>query len=141
MEGKENWGIFYKGKVIPVDDTAIRWIKQDPTKVWGWFETDLMVAWKNLFPFNGEKQTIGLSAIEGRGVDHNSEPMVEIFDRSASNSGTSDDKLRAISNRIRHVELGKISIGSKGDVDGASDFRTEDIGHQSGGMLVDGQPS
>ena len=74
-------------------------------------------------------------------MDHNAESMVEIFDRSASNSGSSDDKLRAISNKIRHAELGKISIGSRNDVGEVSDFIKEEIGHQPGGMLVDGQPS
>ena len=49
MEGKEKWGIFYKGKVIPVGDETIRWIRQDPTEVWGWFKLELMITWKNMF--------------------------------------------------------------------------------------------
>ena len=56
-------------------------------------------------PFYGEKQTAVLSAIEGRSVDHNSEPMVEILDGSTCNLSASNDKLRAISDRIRHAEL------------------------------------
>ena len=59
MAGKENWGIYYKGKVIPVSDETMRWIKQDPTEVWGWFETDLMVAWKNLFPLTERSKQLG----------------------------------------------------------------------------------
>ena len=74
-------------------------------------------------------------------MDHNAEPMVEIFDGSASSPEYSDDKLRAISNKICNAELGKISIGSRSDVDGASDLRKEEIGQIPGGMLVDGQPS
>ena len=90
---------------------------------------------------NGEKQAAGLPAFEGRGVDHNAEPMVEIYDGSASNSESSNDKLRAISNKIRHAELGKISIGSRSDVDRDSDFRNEEIDQLPDRMLVDGQPS
>ena len=59
MEGKENWGIFYKGKVISMSDETIRWIKQDPTKVWGWLEKDLMVVWKNLFPLTERSNLFG----------------------------------------------------------------------------------
>ena len=40
-------------------DETIRWIKQDPTEVWGWFETDLMVAWKNLFPLTERSNQVG----------------------------------------------------------------------------------
>ena len=56
---------------------------------------------------NGEKQAAGLPAFKGRGVDHNAEPMVEIFYGSASSTEYSDDKLRAISNKIRNARLGK----------------------------------
>ena len=93
------------------------------------------------FSSNGEKQAAGLLAFERRGVDHNAEPMVEVFDGSASSTKHSDDKLRAISNKIRNAELGKISIESRSDVDGGSDFRNEEIDQLPGGMLVDGQPS
>uniref|UniRef100_A0A7N2KTI6 DUF4283 domain-containing protein n=1 Tax=Quercus lobata TaxID=97700 RepID=A0A7N2KTI6_QUELO len=88
-----------------------------------------------------EEQAAGLLAFERRGVDHNAEPMVEVFDGSASSTKHSDDKLRAISNKIRNAELGKISIGSRSDVDGDSDFRNEEIDQLPGRMLVDGQPS
>ena len=59
MEVKEKWAICYKGKVIPVSEETIRWIKQDLTEVWGWFETDLMVAWKNLFPLTERSKQLG----------------------------------------------------------------------------------
>ena len=90
-------------------------------------------------PFNGEKQTARLSAIEGRSVNHNSEPMVEILDGSTCNLGALDDKLRAISDRIQHAELEKISVKSRGGVDEANDFNKEDDDHQTSGMFVDGQ--
>ena len=90
-------------------------------------------------PFYGEKQTAGLSAIEGRGMGHNFEPMVEILDGSTCNLDASNNKLRAISDRIRHAELGKISVSSRGGVDEANDFNKEDDDHQTSGMFVDGQ--
>ena len=93
------------------------------------------------FSSNGEEQAAGLLAFERRGMDHNAEPMVEVFDGSASSTKHSDDKLRAISNKIRNAELGKISIESRSDVDGDGDFRNEEIDQLPGRMLVDGQPS
>ena len=90
-------------------------------------------------PFNGEKQPVGLTTIEGRSVGHNSEPMMEILDGLTCNLGASDDKLRAISDRIRHAKLGKISVRSKGGVDEANDFNKEDVDHQTSGMFIDGQ--
>ena len=59
MEGREKWVICYKGKIIPVSEETIRWIKKDPTDVWGWFKTDLMVAWKNLFPLMERSKQLG----------------------------------------------------------------------------------
>ena len=90
-------------------------------------------------PFNREKQTTGLSAIEGRSVGHNPEPMVEILDGSTCSLGASDGKLRAISDRIQHAELRKISIRSRGGVDEANDFNKVDADHQFSGMFIDGQ--
>ena len=94
---------------------------------------------EELVPFNGEKQTTGLSAIEGRSVGHNPEPMVEILDGSACSLGAFDGKLKAISDRIRHAELEKISVKSRGGVDEANDFNKEDADHQFSGMFIDGQ--
>ena len=49
-KAQERWVIFYKGKIIPIGDTMINMIKRDPTEVMGWFEWELMQAWRNLFP-------------------------------------------------------------------------------------------
>ncbi|KAK7848986.1 putative mediator of rna polymerase ii transcription subunit 37c [Quercus suber] len=139
MEGKEKWGICYKGKIIPVSNETIRWIKQDPTEIWGWFELDLILAWKSIFSADGKKQTAGVSAIEGRGMDHNPESMVEVPDGLSSKPRTTGDKLKNISNRIRRAELGKISVRSGGGVDEGRDLRKNDVAEELGGMLVDGQ--
>ena len=92
------------------------------------------------FSTDGAKQAAGLLADERRGLDHDAEPVVEVFDGSSSGAGSSGDKLKIISHRIKHAELRKISIGGGSGADGASCHRKEDIAHQSGGMLVDGQP-
>ena len=64
---------------------------------------------EELVPVNGKKQTAGLSTDERRSMDHDSKLEVEVLDRTASSSGASGDKLRAISHRIKHAKLGKIS--------------------------------
>ena len=59
MERKEKWAICYKGKIIPIGDETIKWIRQDPTKIWEWFEMDLMIAWKDLFPLTETSKRLG----------------------------------------------------------------------------------
>ena len=93
------------------------------------------------FSTDGAKQPAGLLADERRGLDHDTELVVEVFDGSSSGAGSSGDKLKIISHRIKHAELRKISIGGGSGADGTSSHRKKDIAHQSGGMLVDGQPS
>lgn len=46
MEEISKWAIFYKGKVIPIRDETIQWIRQDPTEIWGWFDLELMLSSK-----------------------------------------------------------------------------------------------
>nr|POE84594.1 hypothetical protein CFP56_70683 [Quercus suber] len=64
MERTHNWAIFYKGKTIPVGDDTIRWIRQDSTEVWGWFDTELMLAWKNMFPLTEISKLVGYLPME-----------------------------------------------------------------------------
>ena len=59
MTTTNNWAFFYQGKVIPVGEETIKWIKQDPTEVWGWFDLELMIAWKNLFPLIEASKRLG----------------------------------------------------------------------------------
>ena len=59
MERAEKWALFYKGKIVPIEDETIKWIKQDPTKIWRWFDLELMLAWKNIFPLTGESGELG----------------------------------------------------------------------------------
>ena len=35
MATRNYWAIFYQGKVIPIEEETIKWIKQDPTEAWG----------------------------------------------------------------------------------------------------------
>ncbi|XP_065624743.1 uncharacterized protein LOC136065460 [Quercus suber] len=77
--------------------------------------------------------------VEGRGVDNKAEPMVEILEGSSSSSGASEDKLRNISNRIRHAELGKISVRSGREDDRDRDLIEEVSEQHSGGMFLEGQ--
>ena len=59
MEGTNMWAIFYQGKVIPIGEETIKWIRQDPTEIWGWFDLELMIAWKNLFPLTEASKKLG----------------------------------------------------------------------------------
>ena len=59
MEARNKWAIFYKGKVILVGDDTINWIRRDPTEIWGWFEMDLMQAWKNMFSLTEMSKNLG----------------------------------------------------------------------------------
>lgn len=59
MEARNSWAIFYKGKVIPIGDDMINWIRRDPTEIWGWFEIDLMQVWKNMFPLTKMSKNLG----------------------------------------------------------------------------------
>ena len=96
---------------------------------------------EEFIPIDGVKQTTGVFADERRCLDHDSEPVVEVLDGSSSGAGSSGDKLKIISHRIKHAELGKISIGSGSGADRAKSYNKKEIANQSGGMLVDGQPS
>lgn len=49
MEITDNWAIFYQGKIILIGEDTIKSIRQDPTEVLGWFDLELMIAWKNMF--------------------------------------------------------------------------------------------
>lgn len=51
--------LFYRGKIIPIGDETIEWIRQDPMKIWGWFDLELMLAWKNMFPLMKESKELG----------------------------------------------------------------------------------
>ena len=62
-KAQERWAIFYKGKIIPIGDTTINMIKRDPTEVMGWFEWELMQAWRNLFPLTDLSRRTGFLPI------------------------------------------------------------------------------
>ena len=96
---------------------------------------------EEFIPTDGAKQPAGVLADERRGLDNDTEPVVEVFDGSPSGAGSSGDKLKIISHRIKHAELRKISIGGGSGADRASSHSKKEIANQSGGMLVDGQPS
>nr|POE56127.1 hypothetical protein CFP56_63273 [Quercus suber] len=113
--------------------------KTRPNRDLGLVRTRLDIGVEEHFSADGKKQTAGVSAIEGRGMDHNPESMVEVPDGLSSKPRTTGDKLKNISNRIRRAELGKISVRSGGGVDEGRDLRKNDVAEELGGMLVDGQ--
>ena len=55
----QEWGIYYKRKIIAISSTTIAEIKANPTHIMGWFEEDLMKAWSHIFPFTLESRRNG----------------------------------------------------------------------------------
>lgn len=92
-------------------------------------------------PVDGVESVSGVLAIEGRGVDNNSKPMVEVLDGQTTGAYPSADKLKTISNKIRGVELGKISIQGRSRVGSASGYYEEDTSRTPNGIHDDGQSS
>lgn len=91
-------------------------------------------------PIAGDKQETGVSAIERRSLEHNSKSMVEVPDRQTIHANSIADKLKATSNRIKCVELRKISVRSKGGMVTTSDHCEENLARQTDGRLDDRQP-
>ena len=52
----QEWGIYYKGKIIVISSTTIAEIKATPTHIMGWFEEELMKAWSHIFPLTPESR-------------------------------------------------------------------------------------
>lgn len=59
MEETNKWAIFYREEVKPVGNETIQWIRQYPNEIWGWFELELMLAWKNMFPLMEDDRRLG----------------------------------------------------------------------------------
>ena len=59
MEETNKWAIFYREEVIPVGNETIQWTRQYPNEIWGWFELELMLAWKNMFPLMEDDRRLG----------------------------------------------------------------------------------
>ena len=55
----QEWGIYYKGKIIVILSTTIVEIKATPTHIIGWFEEELMKAWSHIFPLTPESRRNG----------------------------------------------------------------------------------
>ena len=55
----QEWGIFYKGKIIVISSNTIVEIKATPTHIMGYFEEELMMAWSHIFPLTPESRRSG----------------------------------------------------------------------------------
>lgn len=55
----QEWGISYKNKIIKIERITINEIKATPTHTMGWFEEDLMKAWKHIFPLTPISRELG----------------------------------------------------------------------------------
>ena len=50
MEDWKSWAINLKGKVIELSNSMVNMICRSPIEIMGWFDLDLMRAWKFIFP-------------------------------------------------------------------------------------------
>ena len=50
MEDQKSWAINLKGKIIRLSNSMVNMIRASPTEIMGWFDLDLMQAWKVIFP-------------------------------------------------------------------------------------------
>ena len=55
----QEWGIFYKGKIIVISSNTIAEIIASPTHIMGYFEEELMMAWSHIFPLTPESRRNG----------------------------------------------------------------------------------
>ena len=133
MEARSKWAIFYKGKVIPVGDDTINWIRRDPTEIWGWFEMDLMQAWKNMFPLTETSKNLGYLPLKDEAWSLISNPWWRFLTNQIAVL-----LLRAIRINIREAAFRKISDKSGNRVNTASDSCEENLTGQACGMYDDG---
>ena len=56
-------------------------------------------------PTDRDEQKVGLPAIEGRSVGNNFKPLVEVSNGQTAGTCATVDKLRVISNRIKHADF------------------------------------
>lgn len=54
MDSKKEWVIKVQGKVVQLSNSMVEGIRTSPTKIIGWFNLDLMKAWKFIFPATQE---------------------------------------------------------------------------------------
>lgn len=90
-------------------------------------------------PANRNEQKVGVLAGEGRSVGNNSKPLKEVSIGQTAGTSAVEDKIRIISNRIKHSDFGKIVDRGRGGMDSARDYREGEFGGQIGGMIDDGQ--
>lgn len=55
----QEWGMFYKGKVIALSKPTIEGIKAQSTHIMGWLDMELMEVWANIFPLTPECKVRG----------------------------------------------------------------------------------
>nr|POE82545.1 hypothetical protein CFP56_71975 [Quercus suber] len=82
-------------------------------------------------PVNRDKQKVGLPVVEGRSMGYNSKPLVEVFNGHATSTSAADDKLKVVSNRIKHADFGKIVVRGIGGMDSTSDNCEENLGDRT----------
>ena len=85
------------------------------------------------------EQRAGLPSIDEQGMGVDPESMVEVCHRQTSSSSPSTNKLKLVSDKIKHANLEKISDQGRKGMNGTSDYCEEDSSRQACGMLYEGE--
>ena len=72
------WAIWYRNKAITILDEVIAQIRVAPTDTMGWFEEELAVAWKHIFPITIISIKAGNIPFGSLSMGENPKSVVEI---------------------------------------------------------------
>jgi len=139
MERAEKWALFYRGKIVPIGDEMINWIRQDPTEIWGWFDLELMLTWKNMFPLTKESRELGYLPLMNKAWVLTSNPWWRfVTDRLAVQPPPPTSLSSLVTSSSVLISEKKSDRGKKG-LDGTCDYSEEDPSRQACGMLYEGE--
>uniref|UniRef100_A0A2N9IFC0 CCHC-type domain-containing protein n=1 Tax=Fagus sylvatica TaxID=28930 RepID=A0A2N9IFC0_FAGSY len=78
------WGILLRGKIMEVPPMMLDHIRATPTATLGWYDQELMTAWKYIFPLTKESRVLGLLPFFRSGVATVGKPLVGVLDGPTS---------------------------------------------------------
>ena len=91
------------------------------------------------FPSNRDKQTTGVVADNGRGMDLDSELVVALRHRSSSPPSHSPEQLQSVREAFISAPLGTIAVRDGSGSARIRDHREKDFGRKTSGVCNDGE--
>ena len=56
---EQQWGILLKGQIMEIPQVILDHIRATPTAIMGWYDQEVMNAWKFIFPLTKESRCLG----------------------------------------------------------------------------------